>query len=106
MISMQRPIEQPQNKPLRRSGQLSMALSIFLIGFFSLANAGVTNQVVFLSAIGVGISGVYASTLLKERANSLDLKSAVPSPAIMRFAVCLPILLVLAFTALLALQLW
>ena len=103
---MQTPIQQPQNKPLRRSGQLSMALSIFLIGFFSLANAGVTNQVVFLSAIGVGISGVYVSTLLKERANSLDLKSVVPSPAIMRFAICLPLFLLMAFTGLLALQFW
>ena len=101
---MQAPVEQPQNKPVRRSGQISIVLSIFLIGFFSLVNAGVTNWVVFLTAIGIGLSGVYASTLLKDRADSLDLKSAVPSPAIVRSAICLPFLLLVAFAGLFALQ--
>jgi hypothetical protein len=103
---MQAPTKQPQNKPVRRSGQISLALSIFLIGFFSLVNAGVTNRMVFVPAIGVELSGVYASTLLKDRADSLDLKSAVPSSAILRFAISLPFLLLVAFAGLLALQFW
>ena len=76
-----------------------------ILGFFSLANAGVTNYLVFNSAMGVGFIGLCVSSVLREKANALEMRSASVSSGTMRFAIAAPIFFVIAFLCLLALQL-
>lgn len=99
------PIELPQNRWVRRSGRLSLAICLFLVTFFSLANAGITKYVPFLGAIGVSVIGMYAATLLRERADRLDLNGMFAGQTVIRCAVALPLLLTVAFAILLGIQL-
>ena len=104
-MTVKAPTELAQNKWVRRSGRLSLAMSVLLAAFFSLANAGVTNYVPFLGAIGISVVGMYAATLLRERVDALDLNGAFPSQSVIRCAIALPLLLTVVFAILLAIQL-
>lgn len=92
-------------KLVRWSGFFCLWFGVAIVGFFSLANAGITNYVVFSSAMGVGFIGLCVSSVLREKANALEMRSASISSGTMRFALAAPILLVVAFLSLLALQL-
>ena len=66
-----------QNRWLRLSSRLSWVISIWSMAFFGLANAGITKYVPFLGAIGVSLVGMYAASLLRERAERLDINGYV-----------------------------
>ena len=102
--NVQRPTELPQNRSVRRSGRLSLCLSIGLVAVFSLMNAGVTNYVVLVGAIGVSLTGLVASTQLIDRAKALNRQGLFASAALTRFAIALPLFLCAAFAILLAIQ--
>lgn len=99
------PIELSQNRWVRRSGHLSLAISLFLVAFFSLANAGITKYVPLLGATGVSVIGIYAATLLREHADRLDINGKSAGQTVIRCAIALPLLLTVAFAILLGIQL-
>jgi hypothetical protein len=96
--------ELPQNRLLRWSARISLVTAVFILAFFTLANAGITNYTVFAGATVVCLLGLYASTRLKEIAYGLDLRSKFASPAAIRCAIALPTLLAVAFLILFVLQ--
>ena len=102
---MDGPIQFMQNRWLRLSSRLSWVISILSMAFFGLANAGITKYVPFLGAIGVSLVGMYAASLLRERAERLDINGMFASKAVIRAAIALPLLLAVAFAILLTIQL-
>ena len=93
-----------QYRWVRRLSSLSLVICFFLMAFFSLANAGITKYTPFASATGAFLIGLYAATVLRERANRLDLNGLQASRSIVQCAVALPVLLILAFAILLTIQ--
>lgn len=92
-------------KLVRWSGSFCLWFAGATFSFFSLANAGVTNYPVFISAMFVGFIGLYAFSRLREKVEALEMRSASVDPGTIRFAIAVPILLVIVFLSLLELQL-
>lgn len=105
-MQLQSPAQLPANQPVHRSGKLSLAMCVAVLGFFALGNAGVTNWRALGGAIAVSLVGMYASMLLREKASALDLRSIEASSTLLRAATLLPLLLFVAFLILLVLQFW
>jgi len=98
------PIQHSQNKWVRLSGRLSFVLSILQMGFFSLANAGITKYLPFFCAMVVFVAGMYGATLLRERAEKLDINGYLATKADNLSAIAIPLLLIIAFAMLLIIQ--
>ena len=92
-------------KLVRWSGFFCLWFGVAIVGFFSLTNAGITNYLVFSSAMVVGFIGLCAFSRLSSKAEALEMRSSSVDPGTMRVAIAAPVLLVVAFLSLLALQL-
>jgi len=105
-MNLQNPTQVLANQPLHRSSKLSLVMCIFMLAFFALVNSDATNWNVFGGSIAVSLAGMYASTLLREKAGALDLRSIEASSTLLRAATLLPLLLFVAFLVLLIVQFW
>lgn len=105
-MNRQSPTQILTNQPLHRSSKLSFVMCILMLAFFALANSDATNWNVFGGSIAVSLVGMYASTLLREKAGALDLRSIEASSTLLRAATLLPLLLLVAFLVLLVVQFW